>query len=414
MAASRKWRKYRGWIAAGVLVAIAGAAFVAFRESDTAATAKFYTTEAATQGTLSVTVSGTGNLAVDGATDVTPAVAGTVESIEVTLGAAVSQGDALFTLHSDEVEASIARAYASYQQAFQSVQQSEAGLLKALDSRDQLYTAKAAPDSKVTDASIETATQEVQAAYASRSSAKASFSSAVLAYDQAKAARDDLTVTAPIDGVVDTIDIEIGDSVTASGSGSSSSGTSTTQTTAVSSPSMVIAPQGALALLLTVNEVDLPTLEVGQRADVEFDAFSDLTATGKVYEIASEGVNTQGVVTYDVWIRLDVVDEALRPGMSASATIVTEVAKNALLVPNAAVKTSGTDGATVEVLDAGATEPRSVTVQIGFANATQTQILSGISEGDAVVTLTSDSGSDSTDAQGGGLMLPGMGGGPRG
>ncbi|MCG2806773.1 MAG: efflux RND transporter periplasmic adaptor subunit, partial [Coriobacteriia bacterium] len=69
--------------------------------------------------------------------------------------------------------------------------------------------------------------------------------------------------------------------------------------------------------------------------------------------------------------------------------------------------------ATVEVLDAGVTEPRSVTVETGLANATQTQILSGISEGDAVVTLTSDSSSDSADTQGGGLMLPGMGGGPR-
>ena len=414
MAASRKWRKYRGWIAAGVLIAIAVAAFLAFRQSDTTTTAKSYTTEAAAKGTLSVTVSGTGNLAIDGATDVTPAVAGTVASIEVTLGASVSKGDALFTLQSDEVDASISRAYASYQQAFQGVQQSEAGLLKALDSRAQLYTQKAAPDSKVTDANIETATQEVQAAYASRSSAKASFSSAVLAYDQAKAARDDLSVTAPISGIVDTIDIDIGDSVTASGGGTSTSGGSTTQATTSSSAPMVIAPEGSLALLLTVNEVDLPTLKVGQRADLEFDAFSDLTATGKVYEIASEGVNTQGVVTYDVWIRLDVIDEALRSGMSASATIVTEVAKDALLVPNAAVKTSGTDGSYVEVLDPGATEPRSATVETGLANATQTQILSGISEGDAVVTLTSDSGSDSTGTQGGGLMIPGMGGGPRG
>lgn len=175
----------------------------------------------------------------------------------------------------------------------------------------------------------------------------------------------------------------------------------------------MIAPKQPLAVHLTVNEVDLPSLKVGQRADIEFDALPDLAATGKIYEIASEGSSSSGVVTFDVWLSLDVADPALRSGMSSAATIVTDVVKDALLVPNGAVKSDGNGGYYVQVLDASG-NPQKVTVETGVASSTQTQILSGISEGDEVVTASSatSSSSSSGSQSGGGFMM--MGGGPRG
>ncbi|MDP2181840.1 MAG: efflux RND transporter periplasmic adaptor subunit [Actinomycetota bacterium] len=431
MAVSKKLRRHKGWIAAVVLVAVAGTAYAVLQRSKAEEPTTSYTTEAATIGTLSVTVSGTGNVEVDGATDVYPAASGTVASVKVKEGESVKKGAVLFTLDAATAEANTAKALASYRQSQQSVAQADAQLLKANNSLESLEdlqqeqesgTTAETPTSgtgtqattEVTDADIEAAEADVASAKASVSSAKASRSSSYLAYEQVKDAEDDLTVKAPASGIIWSLDVAKGDSVSpAPGSGSAASSASGTAASSSSAVPVVIAPKQPFAIHLTVNEVDLPTLALDQRADIEFSALPEVTATGKVYEIGSEGTNTQGVITYDVWLSLDVADPALREVMSASATIVTEVARNALLVPNAALKSAADGTSYVQVLDSGATEPRQVTVEIGLGNATQTQVVSGLSEGNMVVTQTSDS-SDSDSEPGGGFGIPGMGGGPRG
>ena len=96
--------------------------------------------------------------------------------------------------------------------------------------------------------------------------------------------------------------------------------------------------------------------------------------------------------------------------MSASATIVTQIARDALLVSNAAVKSASDGSNYVEVLTDGATTPTQVTVTTGLSSSTQTQILSGLSEGDKVVTSTSDSSDDTSSSGQGGFMMPGTAG----
>jgi HlyD family secretion protein len=426
MALSKQLRRYRGWIAFAVLVVIGGTVFALTRASGNEAPETLYTTEVASIGTLAVTVSGTGNLEIDGTTDVYPDVAGTVASIEVAKGESVTTGTVLFTLKDTDVESAIDKAYSEYTQAKQGVLQAESQLLKAESSLDQLESRSSDPSAtvEVRDSDIDAAELDVEAAELSLDNAKTSRSNAWTSYQEATEARDDLEVASPASGVVYSLGVEVGDAVSASGGGTGSDSTSGATTGAVTNdPPVVIAPEQPLAVHLTVNEVDLPTLTVGQRADVEFDALSDVTATGKVYEISDEGSNEQGVVTFDVWISLDVAHDSLRAGMSSAATIVTQIAKDALLVPNGAVKTNTDDGSYyVEVLSEGATTPEQVTVEVGLSNATQTQILSGLSEGDPVVTTTSTSSSTEDDEEsggfggsgaGGGIMVPGMGGGPQ-
>jgi len=452
MAKARTWRRYRGWIAAAVLVAIAAAAFFAFRQSGASTPTESYQTEQVSAGTISVTVSGTGNLAVDGTTDVYPDTAGTVASIAVSEGTAVSTGTVLFRLDEADAEANTASALSSYRRSQQSVAQAEAQLVKAentLDDLEDRYASQstaavttvassvatgtsgtgATQATTVTSGDIEVAEADVASAEASLASAKTDRTAAALAYDEAQAAEDDLAVTSPASGIVYSLDVEIGDSVS-TGSGSSTgtgsttnaaggtgvTGDTTTSSSTSSGAPIVIAPAQPLALVLAVNEVDLPSLKVGQRADIEFDALPDLTATGKVIEIADEGTVNSGVVTYDVTLSLDVADPALRAGMSSAATIVTAIAKDALLVSNAAVK-SNTDGTSyVLVMENGATTPTQVTVETGLSSSTQTQILSGLEVGQTVVTqtTTSSSGSDSGSSGSGGgsgIMMPGIGGG---
>lgn len=422
MTISKKLRRYRGWIALVVLVAVGGVAYALMRpaSSDTAATT--YTTGTAATGTLSVTVAGTGNLEVDGTTDVYPATSGTVASVKVAEGDAVSKGDVLFTLDADTAEAATAKALASYRQSQQGVAQASANLVKAKNNLATLQSRAKEPSSTVTSADITAAKAEISSASASLTSSKASVTVASLEYEQTHDAEGGLVVKAPASGVIYTLDIEVGDTVSTSGGGSSSStsgggasatdgGTTSTSSTSSSSSSapIVIAPEQPLAVHLTVNEVDLPSLKVGQRADIAFDALPDITATGKVYDIADAGTNSSGVVTFDVWLSLDVADTGIRAGMSSSATIVTNVVKDALLVPNGAVKSDGDGGYYVQILDASGA-PQKVVVETGEANATQTQILSGISAGDTVVTASSNTAL--TNTGGGGFMGMG-GGGPR-
>lgn len=422
MALSRTVRRYRGWIAASALLAICAVAFAVLRLDRPDETRVTYETTNAAKGTLSLTVAGTGNLVIDDAVEAWPKSAGVVASVAVTEGTSVTTGTTLYTLDAASASASTARALASYRQAQQQVVQAEGQLAKArndlADVRERyaeqtaLSSATTRPVGEVTLADIASAEAAVDSAEAGLTSAKASRTSAKLTYDQAEAAEDDLTVESPASGIVWSVDVAKGDNVSTGGGGSSA--TADTGSGSSASPPVVIAPDGPLTVRLTVNEVDVPALEVGQRADVEFDALPDFAATGKVSEIAKEGAVSQGVVTFSVWLTLDVANDALKPGMSAAATIVTEVARDALLVPNAAVK-STTDGSSyVEVLDEGADEPRRVTVGVGLASPTQTQIVSGLSEGDAVVTVTTDGSDSGSGAPGGGFMLPGMGGGPRG
>lgn len=465
MSAQRTFRRYRGWIAAGVLALVAAGAFLMLRQSDADQTATTYQTEAAALGTLSVTVSGTGNLEVDGTTDVYPDTAGTVDELNVAIGDAVTTGTVLFTLDASDAEASTAQALASYRQAQASVAQANAQLVKARNTLTTLQaryadqqvggttavnasaatasavtasatgtnptasTAAATASEQVTQADIDSAAQDIETARASLNSAKAQQSTALIAYENAQDNENNLEVIAPCGGIVYSLDVAQGDSVSAQ-SGTSSSAGSTANTGAqagsdgaataaastTSGAPLVIAPAQPLSVHLTVNEVDLPSLKVGQRVDIEFDALPDITATGKVYEIGEIGAVSSGVVTFDVWVSLDVAAESLRSGMSAAATIVTGVARDALLVPNAAVKSADDGSYYVEVLDASGAATRQVAVETGLANATQTQILSGLAQGDRVITSSSSPSDDSeTETQGGGIMVPGMGGGgPRG
>jgi len=183
---------------------------------------------------------------------------------------------------------------------------------------------------------------------------------------------------------------------------------------------------------ISLNEVDVAKIKVGQKATLTFDAVPDLTIAGVVSQVDLIGTVSQGVVNYGVKIMFDTQDERIKTGMSVSAAIVTDFKAGVLLVPNSAIK-QGIDGPMVQVLNGvkidsntanlgvtSKTLPETVTVQTGLANDTQTEITDGLKEGDQVVTRTisgtatsaaSASASKTTTLNRAyGIRLPGMGG----
>ncbi|MFA5129032.1 MAG: efflux RND transporter periplasmic adaptor subunit [Patescibacteria group bacterium] len=229
---------------------------------------------------------------------------------------------------------------------------------------------------------------------------------------EARAQLADYVVKAPFSGVVAEVNVEIGDSV--------SSGT-------------------AIATLITkqriaeisLNEVDAAKVKIGQKVTLTFDAVSDLTLTGEVAEMDALGTVTQGVVSYNIKIIFDTQDERVKPGMSVSASIVTDLRQDAILVPNAAVKSSGgisyvemPDEIIVDEIYSSVggiilkNSPRRQVVEVGLANDAYTEIISGLSAGDQIIlrtvtssTSSTSSGSSGTQIKTGGSTFLDMGGG---
>lgn len=209
----------------------------------------------------------------------------------------------------------------------------------------------------------------------------------------AKDALADYYIYAPFSGTIGKVSVQKLDQV---GSGTSVATLITTQKICT----------------IPLNEVDVSKVQQGQKVVLTFDALPDLTVAGQVATIDPVGTTSQGVVTYNVQINFDTQDTRVKSGMSINAQIITNVKQDVLLVPNSAVKTQGTTKY-VQVLANNVPQQKIVT--IGLSNDTNTEIVSGLNEGDKVITQTiSSSASSSTSARTGGsstLRIPGIGGG---
>jgi hypothetical protein len=148
-----------------------------------------------------------------------------------------------------------------------------------------------------------------------------------------------------------------------------------------------------------LNEVDVAKIKADQKATLTFDAIEGLTISGAVAEINTIGTVSQGVVSYTVKIGFDTQDDRIKPGMSVSAAIITNMKQDVLTIPNNAIKMQGTERY-VELFDtplptatdtqgvASSAAPRRQTVETGISNDTMTEIVSGLKEGEQIVTRT--------------------------
>jgi multidrug efflux pump subunit AcrA (membrane-fusion protein) len=141
--------------------------------------------------------------------------------------------------------------------------------------------------------------------------------------------------------------------------------------------------------VVNLNEVDIPKVKVGDRATITMDAFPASTFTGKIVSIDTTGSISSGVTTYPAYIVYDSAIDGIYPNMAVDASIITAVKDNVVLVPNAAVQES-----TIRIMKNG--KMSSVDVTVGSSNDTQTEITSGVNEGDTVVTGTTTTGKSTT------------------
>ena len=159
---------------------------------------------------------------------------------------------------------------------------------------------------------------------------------------------------------------------------------------------------------ISLNEIDVAKIKVGQKSTLTFDAIPDLSISGEVAEIDTIGTVSQGVVSYMVKITFDTQDERVKPGMSVSAAIITNVKTDVLMAPVSAVKSQGgMQYAEIKNSDAA---PVQMQVETGIANDEFIEIISGVKEGDNVVsgTISAQTNTTQTQQQSGGLIIPGL------
>ena len=391
-----KWNKWT----IGLLLVVAGGGYYWYSSRQVVPVALQYITAPAVKGMITSSISGSGNVIVDQLATVDPTITGTVAGLSVKGGDPVKKGQSLFTIVNDQLTVDVAKAGVSNLQVQNAVDSALLSKKQAVSDYNKAKKKDKTDPTAYTKEELTILKQKIDIADQTINFAEQNVSASALSYAQTVSDAKKRQVTSPINGTVNEINIKNGDDLSKISSGN----------TKVSP--MIIGDFNTLKASVKVNEIDIAKISIGQKAMVKFTALDDLSVSGKVEKIDSLGTVTQGVVMYTVVIGFDTIDPRIKSSMSVSASIISDSKQDVLIVPNSALKNDA-QGSYVEVLVDGISQQK--TVQTGIANATNTEIVSGISAGDAVVTQTIDPTAvkSTTPSSGGGsgVRIPGLSGG---
>src|SRR5438270_6411983 len=285
------------------------------------------TTEKAVRKTILQAVSATGKVQPELEVKISPEVAGEITELPVTDGMAIKKGDLLVKIKPDSYKAQLEQQEAAISSAKATNLQQKATMLKTeqdIKRAEDMYAKKTI------------SVQEYNAAQAAADVAKNTYESSLHEIERAQAAssqaRDQLsktTVYSPINGTVTILNSKLGERIVATGQ---FAGTEV----------MRVADLGHMEARVDVNENDVVNVKVGDKANIKIDAYGDRKFHGTVYQIANTGTTTgagtqEEVTNFQVKIRIDDHDVLLRPGLSCTADIETDMVKDVVAVPMQAV-----------------------------------------------------------------------------
>jgi len=256
---------------------------------------------------------------------------------------------------------------------FSSTELLETAQTTAVQAEQDLKTAQSQIASlKAQELDLETKRQDINLS-------KAELESDRIALDLAKRQLGYTSVYAPISGVVTTRIVQIGQIIS---SGISNVGGGTTVLT--------ISDLSHIYILGSVDESNIGVIELGQPAEITADAFPGKHFTGSVNRIAPKGLNLQTVVTFEV--RIEIIDEnksLLRPEMTGNITIIVADKPDVLLVPvTAVVRNKGEKVVNLKNPDGTVEEKHAI--EAGITDGVNTEVASGLKEGDVVVVRRAD------------------------
>lgn len=409
------FRKYRTLLIILLIVIIGVGAFVYVRRANADTTSQFQTSEVK-KGSLTATIGATGTVRAQQSTTLVWQSAGTVDTVHAKIGDTVKADEVLAELGKTSLPQNIILAEADLVTAQKNLEdlmnsntaeaQAIVDLRNAQDAYDKaseyydslfksykydklVYVRKMTPFGmkripEIKTVKVKKADEEtIQNAKQDLSLAKAKLDDAQRAYDRLKngntsdilaaQARVDAAqatinlsrVIAPFDAVVTETHPLPGDQVTAG------------QT------AFRIDDLSRLFVDVDVSEVDINNVQIGQPVTLSFDAILGKTYNGEVVEVAQVGTAEQGVVNFQVTVELTDADEQVKPGMTAAVNIIVKEIKDAILVPNRAVRLVDGERVVYLLIDG---KPVKKDLRLGASSDTMSVVLVGdIKEGDLVV-----------------------------
>jgi len=314
------------------------------------------------RGDIVKTVLADGNLVMPDKAYLSFGATGTVEEVLVDEGNNVTKDQVLARLDAPSLESSI-------EMAELQVEIAEEGVKAA---RAQYEIAEINLDTGVPGQTEEVLEQRVDAAKASWETAKLNLEIAELSLESAELNLEKAVIVAPFDGVVADISITEGKEISAA---------------ALATPAISLVDTSKIEMRGFIDEIDIAKVQLGQEVNIILDALPDEEVKGSVVFISPVGTIIAGVVSYDTTITLKNPVVELRDGMSATAEVIIERHDDVLSIPNRYIRGT-TENPMVVVFVDGQQEEREIT--LGLSDGINTEILSGLEEGEKVVLPTSE------------------------
>ncbi len=351
------------------------------------------------KGDLAKSVVATGKVTPITKVEVKSKASGIVKKLLVEYGDRVKQGQLLAQLDKIEIEAQVEQAQAALQSAEANLTSSKADYERAkvdaegpdvpLLKRQYDRSVEMAKDGVVSASALDDADrnykmalnkQQVAIAQVQVLKAKIAQSQADVVHNQAnlKQLEEQLSYTdivSPIDGIVLSRDVEMGDAV----SSILVLGSSATLV-------MTLGDTSEVYVKGKVDESDIGKVYLGQPARIKVESFKDKTFNGKVTKISPMGVEKDNVTTFEVRVSINNPGGELKAEMTANAEIILDEHKNVLQIPEGAIIYDKDKKASVDIPDPKAKDGmKKVAINIGISNGAKTEVLSGLKEGDQVV-----------------------------
>ena len=351
------------------------------------------------KGDLAKSVVATGKVTPITKVEVKSKASGIVKNLLVDYGDRVKKGQLLCQLDKVEIEAQVEQSRAALEAADANLKSSQADyerakvdaegpdvppLKRAYDravgmAKDGVVSASALDDAEK-NYTMAVNKQNVAKAQVTVLKAKIAQAQAQVAQDQAnlKQLDEQLSYTdilSPIDGIVLSRDVQMGDAV----SSILVLGSSATLV-------MTLGDTSEVYVKGKVDESDIGKVYLGQRARIKVESFKDKTFEGKVTKISPMGVEKDNVTTFEVRVSIQNPGGELKAEMTANAEIILDEHKNVLQIPEGAILYDKDKKASVEIPNPKAKDGKQkIAVNIGISNGAKTEVLSGLKEGDQVV-----------------------------
>jgi HlyD family secretion protein len=351
------------------------------------------------RGDIARVVVATGKIEPRAIVEVKSKASGIVKNIYVNYGDTVRAGQVLAELDKEELEARVREARANLQAA-QAMEESAAAALErnkveaegpdipflksALERAQRMHEEKLVAKNVVEEAekAYQLALNRQSAAIRALAVSRAEITRARAQVAQAKAvlerAEEDLrnsTIVSPIDGLVLSRNVEVGNAVS-----------SILVQGSQAAPLFTLGDMSDVFVRGKVDQADIGKVYLGQPARIVVESFRDRRFEGKVYRISPYGVEKDNVTTFEVQVSIHNPGRELKANMSANAEIILEEKQNVLLVPEAAVVYDRDRNPSVETPDPAAEKGRrKVAVKLGISNGIRTELLGGLQEGAQVI-----------------------------